>query len=356
MILVCPSCDAKFKIPDGAIPAEGRTVRCAKCKNSWHAASGDIMRKQRPVVAAPPPPPRPPAHRATGFDGPIDAQVAADTAALRQSVTGPMAAAGPAASKDTLFDEDEGLNSGASPNEALRGGFDGSEEPSGDLGIGAAFDDFAPDSETVDEGDDDDRYEGDYDEDDFLAARRADQRRQGERAAQGRKRKLIAFGWFSLVVFVLAAIYFAIFPTAFMKENMKGTVNFMSAFGESMSSKGRFKPEPGEVLTKSFAEAEPYFRVFLVSSSFEERGGVQGLVLKGYVENASPKYSRSGRVPQVQAIAVNRAGREVDSWLFSAPAKILRWGRKSQFEEFRTPAPVGAVEVKLAIYEDVNPA
>jgi len=46
----------------------------------------------------------------------------------------------------------------------------------------------------------------------------------------------------------------------------------------------------------------------------------------------------------------------VDSWLFSAPAKILRWGRKSQFEEFRTPAPVGAVEVKLAIYEDVNPA
>ncbi|MBL4790260.1 MAG: hypothetical protein JKY60_14910 [Kordiimonadaceae bacterium] len=137
---------------------------------------------------------------------------------------------------------------------------------------------------------------------------------------------------------------------------MKGTVNFFSTFGQSMSAKERFKPEPGEVLSKSFAETEPYFRVVLVSSSFEEREGVQGLVLKGYVENASPKHSRSGRVPQVQATAVDRAGRAVDSWLFSAPAKILRWGRKTQFEEFRTPAPVNAVEVKLAIYEETKPA
>ena len=36
MILTCPSCGTQYVVKDGAIPPEGRQVRCASCKRSWH--------------------------------------------------------------------------------------------------------------------------------------------------------------------------------------------------------------------------------------------------------------------------------------------------------------------------------
>lgn len=36
MILTCPSCDTQYVVKDGAIPPQGRQVRCASCKHSWH--------------------------------------------------------------------------------------------------------------------------------------------------------------------------------------------------------------------------------------------------------------------------------------------------------------------------------
>jgi predicted Zn finger-like uncharacterized protein len=36
MILTCPSCATQYVVKDGAIPPQGRQVRCASCKHSWH--------------------------------------------------------------------------------------------------------------------------------------------------------------------------------------------------------------------------------------------------------------------------------------------------------------------------------
>jgi predicted Zn finger-like uncharacterized protein len=36
MILTCPSCGTQYVVKDGAIPLDGRQVRCAACKHSWH--------------------------------------------------------------------------------------------------------------------------------------------------------------------------------------------------------------------------------------------------------------------------------------------------------------------------------
>ena len=38
MILQCPQCQARYLVPDGAIGASGRTVRCGKCQHNWFAA------------------------------------------------------------------------------------------------------------------------------------------------------------------------------------------------------------------------------------------------------------------------------------------------------------------------------
>ena len=36
MILTCPACGTHYVVKDGAIPTQGRQVRCASCKHSWH--------------------------------------------------------------------------------------------------------------------------------------------------------------------------------------------------------------------------------------------------------------------------------------------------------------------------------
>ena len=36
MILTCPNCGTQYVVKEGAIPPQGRQVRCASCKHSWH--------------------------------------------------------------------------------------------------------------------------------------------------------------------------------------------------------------------------------------------------------------------------------------------------------------------------------
>lgn len=56
MILNCPSCAARYVVPDNAIGIQGRQVRCASCKHSWfqEAPQIDIEDAQTPPVTIAP--------------------------------------------------------------------------------------------------------------------------------------------------------------------------------------------------------------------------------------------------------------------------------------------------------------
>jgi predicted Zn finger-like uncharacterized protein len=49
MFIQCPACSTRYEMPDGSLKAEGRKVRCASCKEVWHAsqdlASQDLAKR-----------------------------------------------------------------------------------------------------------------------------------------------------------------------------------------------------------------------------------------------------------------------------------------------------------------------
>ncbi|GAB5348330.1 zinc-ribbon domain-containing protein [Alteriqipengyuania sp. 357] len=60
MILTCPACDTRYAVPDSAIGADGRTVRCARCRHSWFQEGTELdletLEKEGLVEAEPSPP------------------------------------------------------------------------------------------------------------------------------------------------------------------------------------------------------------------------------------------------------------------------------------------------------------
>ena len=86
MILTCPACRCSYKVPEGAITATGRKVRCAGCAHVWHATIADVSMSP-PVIqqAAPQQYMQQPQAAPSQMPPPSD-EMAARTAAIREAM------------------------------------------------------------------------------------------------------------------------------------------------------------------------------------------------------------------------------------------------------------------------------
>ncbi|NVJ97757.1 MAG: zinc-ribbon domain-containing protein [Alphaproteobacteria bacterium] len=346
MILVCPACEAKFKIPDGAIPPEGRKVRCASCKHSWHAVPEQILTK--PVAQQPAPRPAPPVAPSVPVEE-MDAGAAARAAAVRRSVFDEPA---PEPSHDEHDDADMFDEDGAPATRPADDGFDSeTDDASDDFGIGAAVreqfgDEFA-------DLDSEDSPDGEYDDGDFVARRRAEQRRQAERDHVARKRKLILFGWIALIALWLFVLFAAVFMKETVVKAVPGMTDFYEMF-EGVRDVDRFRPEDGEPLSVPITEREVYVtaKLYTDKTRIETVEGRQMLMVRGFVENTGTAAgAMTAAVPQVQVDILDNRGRVLETVITDPKGFAIRRGSKLDFETSIFPIPAGVANVSVKVLE-----
>ncbi|MCT2559947.1 zinc-ribbon domain-containing protein [Tsuneonella sp. YG55] len=109
MIIACPACATRYVVPDSAIGAEGRTVRCAKCRHSWFQDGPELeLAAPGPApapAAAPAPAPSPAAEATIPVSPPVPPPPPrSDPGPRQEPAPAPEAAPPPPASAGTVSD------------------------------------------------------------------------------------------------------------------------------------------------------------------------------------------------------------------------------------------------------------
>ncbi|QYE34798.1 zinc-ribbon domain-containing protein [Polymorphobacter sp. PAMC 29334] len=116
MIATCPACSKRYRLPDDAVPPEGRSVRCAACGHGWTAfpAPPPAIDREPGLPFTPPPSSfAAPTVPADPIGGPAISPTAAAGATARDSTVAPARAFAPQPDRAAIIDESPAATIGA---------------------------------------------------------------------------------------------------------------------------------------------------------------------------------------------------------------------------------------------------
>jgi predicted Zn finger-like uncharacterized protein len=299
MILTCPNCGTQYVVKDGAIPPEGRQVRCAACKHSWHQGPEETPASQAPADE---PVVQPAAAQGTAADErptePGDTATADESiaeATLIEPRSGPEAEE--RAYEEALIDGDA-ATSASTPVASGQSTAD-TDETEAIEATPAAADWRAPPTTDADAGTD-------------MFSPFAEDEEQPRRRGAGAAILMVIL----LIIAAAAAFWF------FAPSSLKAKLGLAGAAATPLQ---------------------------LVTTHMDRQhleSGNDLLTLTGRVINPSAKEQV---VPPIQAQLKNRSGKVVYSWTIQPPAQTLPAGGSASFNSAEVSVPPGGDELTITL-------
>ena len=288
MILTCPNCGTQYVVKDGAIPPEGRQVRCAACKHSWH---------QEPDLAAPADAAPEPVLETTAAQE-VQDPVADDEGYAEATMIDPRS--GPEAEErayeEAVIDGDADAPAGEGETPA---------EPA------AASDEAPPATETAPQTDWREPPEAEAAPDTFSPFAEPDELQPRGRSPAATIAIVV------LLVIALAALFW-FFAPADLKARL--------GIGD--------------------AAASPLALVTTHMDRQRLESGNELLTVTGRVINPTGKEQD---VPPLQAQLKSKAGKVVYSWTIAPPARTLPAGASASFNSAEVNVPAGGDELTITL-------
>jgi len=292
MILTCPNCGTQYVVKDGAVPPQGRQVRCASCKHSWHqdpepadepAAEGD---EDETITEATLIEPR---------SGPE-----AEERAFEEAVVGAVEAEPAPPAEDDARDQQERTMAEYAAEQraaAVSADFEAGAEDQGRPVVAAADWREPPLGEAAD--------------DEFSPFPAAD-----ETAPRGRN-PIVTIAIVVIVVAVLAAAFYFLAP-----PELKARVGLGSGAASQLA------------LIVTHRDRQ------------QLESGNQLLTVTGRVINPT---SKEQNVPPLQAQLRGSGGQVVYSWTIAPPAPTLAAGASASFNSAEVNVPPGGEELTITL-------
>jgi len=301
MILTCPSCGTQYVVKDGAIPPEGRQVRCAACKHSWHQEPEDEQplelqdeaeaQPASEAVEEPHATAEPEMVEQTPYENEAEASRDENESFAEAALIAPRS--GPEAEERAY--EEAVIEGEADPEPAL-GGSAASAEPEHPV----ATEDWNAPPEAEPEADTFSPFAGEYEE-------------EPRRGSALTKLLIVA-----LVIVALAVAFWFLAP-----PDMKARLGIPSA-----------NASPLQVSNPPHVE-----RLQLAS-------GNELLTVSGRVINPT---AHEQVVPPLNAKLTNQAGKLVYSWTIAPPARSLAAGASASFNSAEVNVPPGGEYLTITL-------
>jgi predicted Zn finger-like uncharacterized protein len=286
MILTCPSCGTQYVVKDGAIPQQGRQVRCAHCSHSWRQEPDEASQQREQIDSN---------EGGPAVSDPVAEEAVAEAGYVEEAATEPVEQA-PAAEPDTGYRESDFTFT--PDDEPLVGTSDPSPiPPEAEV---PAMAEAAPSGRL--------EWAGDDEFSPFA------EREPVERT--GRKR----FGLIVVALALIAAIAIAFWLLA--PSEWRSRLGIASA-------------------------GETELKLLLQHTDRQQlASGNELLTISGRVINPT---SKAQAVPPIRAELKSSTGKLVYSWIIPPPARNLPPGGSARFNSAELNVPPGAEDLTISI-------